>query len=86
MDKSVTEPLDPAYVAEILSKPPFVPVSGVDNVRDLAAPEVPIKPRLVFRGGEISSITEEGKPTVSRSVQSYADGRSFLMIRQGPTA
>jgi len=57
----VTEPLDPAYVADILSKPPFVLVSGVDNVRDLAAPGVPIKPRLVFRGGEISSITEEGK-------------------------
>ncbi|KAF7981692.1 hypothetical protein HWV62_32256 [Athelia sp. TMB] len=78
MDKSVTEPLDPVYVAEILSKPPFVLVSGVDNVRDLAAPGVPIKPRLVFRGGEISSITEEGKPTFLRSLQNDADGKGQL--------
>ncbi|KZP04568.1 hypothetical protein FIBSPDRAFT_968028 [Athelia psychrophila] len=56
-----TEALDPGYVADILSKPPFVTISGVGNVRDLAAPGVPMKPRLVLRGAEISGITEEGK-------------------------
>lgn len=75
-----TEALDPIYVAEILSQPPFgmlmpyaedidvtslsfslVTISGVDNVRDIAAPGIPMKARLVFRGAEISGITDKGQ-------------------------
>jgi hypothetical protein len=29
------EPLDPEYVADVLSRPPFVKIAGVHNVRDL---------------------------------------------------
>jgi len=60
------EPLDPAYVADILSRPPFVTISGVTNVRDLGSyrsithPGKMVKPRLLFRSAEVSSITEEG--------------------------
>ncbi|KIJ69780.1 hypothetical protein HYDPIDRAFT_142362 [Hydnomerulius pinastri MD-312] len=59
------EPLDPAYVADVLSRPPFVQISGVCNVRDLgsyptATPNVITKPGYAYRGAEVSNITEEG--------------------------
>ncbi|KAI0080790.1 hypothetical protein K474DRAFT_1636729 [Panus rudis PR-1116 ss-1] len=60
------EPLDPVYVNERLSKPPFVSIPGVVNVRDLGSyqtdkPGFITKPGYAFRSGEISSITDEGK-------------------------
>ncbi|GBE79887.1 protein-tyrosine phosphatase-like protein [Sparassis latifolia] len=59
------EPLDPDYVNERLSQPPFVTISGVCNIRDLGSyatvhPGLMTKPRFLFRSAEISSITEEG--------------------------
>lgn len=64
MDTSL-EALDPAYVADVLSKPPFVQISGVCNVRDLgsyptATPNLITKPGYAFRGAEISNINEQG--------------------------
>ena|SRR5882762_1140006 len=55
------DPLDPQYVADVLSRPPFVTISGVHNVRDIAALGSHLKPNFVFRGAEVSSITEEGE-------------------------
>ena len=60
------EPLDPEYVKQRLSQPPFVTVPGVVNVRDLGSyptcyPGMITKPRFLFRSGEVSSITEEGE-------------------------
>ncbi|KAI0751035.1 protein-tyrosine phosphatase-like protein [Daedaleopsis nitida] len=59
------QPLDPAVVAEELSRPPFVSIPGVVNVRDLGSyptdqPGYITKPKLAYRAGEISHITEEG--------------------------
>ncbi|KAI0677306.1 protein-tyrosine phosphatase-like protein [Trametes maxima] len=59
------EPLDPAYVAHTLSRPPFVSVPGVVNVRDLGSyhthfPGLATRPGLLYRSGEISHITPEG--------------------------
>jgi hypothetical protein len=60
------EPLDPAYVADVLSRPPFVQIPGVCNVRDLgsyptASPDVVTKAGYAYRSAELSSITEEGE-------------------------
>ncbi|CCL98588.1 uncharacterized protein FIBRA_00589 [Fibroporia radiculosa] len=61
------EPLDPVYVRERLSRPPFVQIPGVANVRDLGSyhsvthPGSMTRPRMLFRSAEISAITEEGK-------------------------
>ncbi|KAJ7284058.1 protein-tyrosine phosphatase-like protein [Mycena rebaudengoi] len=61
------EPLDSTFVEEQLSRPPFVTISGVINVRDLgglpsdAYPNLCTKPRLMYRAAELSGITEEGK-------------------------
>lgn len=59
------ESLDPAYVADVLSRPPFVQIPGVCNVRDLgsyptATPNVVTKSGYAYRSAELSSITEEG--------------------------
>ncbi|OSX59407.1 hypothetical protein POSPLADRAFT_1184142 [Postia placenta MAD-698-R-SB12] len=61
------ERLDPVYVNERLSQPPFVTIPGVVNVRDLGGYSSTIhagmrtRSRLVFRSAELSSVTEEGK-------------------------
>lgn len=62
----VLEPLDPEYVRERLSKPPFVLIAGVENVRDLGSyptkyPGMVTKPNLLYRSAEVATITEEGK-------------------------
>ncbi|KAI6135182.1 protein-tyrosine phosphatase-like protein, partial [Pisolithus croceorrhizus] len=59
------KPLDPAYVAEVISNPPFVPIPGVSNVRDLGSypttmSNVITKPGFMFRAAEVSNITKEG--------------------------
>ncbi|KAK7060362.1 hypothetical protein VNI00_001127 [Paramarasmius palmivorus] len=60
-------PLDPSYVQEILSKPPFVTIEGVINARDLggypstSAPTKFTKHRLAYRSAELASITDKGK-------------------------
>lgn len=64
MDNSL-EALDPTYVADVLSRPPFVQISGVCNVRDLGSyptstPNLITKPGFAFRGAEVSNITEQG--------------------------
>jgi hypothetical protein len=71
------EPLDPAYVAEILSKPPFVTIPGVINVRDLGSypsitfPGTITRPGHVYRSAEISAVTPEGTCVVPLFVATY---------------
>lgn len=64
MDDSL-EALDAAYVADVLSRPPFVQISGVSNVRELGSyptttPNLVTKPSYAFRSAEVSNITEQG--------------------------
>ena len=59
------ERFDPAHVADVLSKPPFVQISGICNVRDLGSyptttPNLITKPGYAFRSAEVSNITEQG--------------------------
>jgi len=60
------KPLDPAWVQEQLSRPPFVTIDGVMNVRSLGSyatstTNTTTRPNFLFRAAEISGITEEGK-------------------------
>ncbi|KAF9266334.1 hypothetical protein L218DRAFT_997113 [Marasmius fiardii PR-910] len=60
------EALDPSYVQEILSQPPFVTIDGVINVRDLggypsSVPDKITKHGIVFRSAELAGITDRGK-------------------------
>ncbi|KAG0702426.1 tyrosine phosphatase family-domain-containing protein [Suillus ampliporus] len=82
------EPLDPAYVADVLSRPPFVQIPGVCNVRDLgsyptANPNVITKPGYAYRSAELSSITEEGaRKLVSLGILTVFDLRSDPEMRK----
>ncbi|KAJ3782657.1 protein-tyrosine phosphatase-like protein [Lentinula aff. detonsa] len=81
------EPLDPSYVQQILSRPPFVYVSGVINVRDLGGhpssthPGKLTKPGFVYRSAEVAGITDEGKEQVRRlGIRKIFDLRSDTEI------
>lgn len=57
--------LDEDYVRDRLSKPPFVTIPGVVNVRDLGLYSTKYggmvtKPHLLLRSGEVSKITDDG--------------------------
>ncbi|TDL29822.1 hypothetical protein BD410DRAFT_758941 [Rickenella mellea] len=60
------EPLDPLWVEDILSNPPFVAISGVMNVRSLGSyatrtPNTTTRENFLFRSAELSGITQEGR-------------------------
>ncbi|KAF5363895.1 hypothetical protein D9756_000217 [Leucocoprinus leucothites] len=81
--------LDPVYVADVLSKPPFVTIPGVINVRDLGLypsatfPGKMTKPRHLYRSAEISGILPEGKKLFKElNINKVFDLRSDTEIRK----
>lgn len=56
----IRTPIPETTVSKIISLPPFVTVPGVSNIRDLSH-GADLRPGLVFRSGNISDITGEGK-------------------------
>ena len=81
------EALDPAYVADVLSRPPFVQISGICNVRDLgsyptASPNLITKPGYAFRGAEVSHITEQGALASSQTLRRLLMPYNVLGIQQ----
>ncbi|KAF9057899.1 protein-tyrosine phosphatase-like protein [Panaeolus papilionaceus] len=83
------DPLDPNYVQDVLSKPPFVTIPGVINVRDLGnyastnTPNYITKPHYLLRSAELSGITEEGKQLLKDlGVTTVFDLRSDTEIRK----
>ncbi|KAF9450637.1 hypothetical protein P691DRAFT_664908 [Macrolepiota fuliginosa MF-IS2] len=61
------DPLDPTYVADVLSRPPFITIPGVINVRDLGSytsttfPGKMTKPGHLYRSAEVAGILPDGK-------------------------
>ncbi|KAF9006632.1 protein-tyrosine phosphatase-like protein [Cyathus striatus] len=83
------QPLDPAYVSDVLSKPPFVSIPGVINVRDLGSyvsqtrPGHVTKPHYLFRSAELGGITDDGKSRVKElGITAVYDLRSETEIRK----
>ncbi|PPQ78212.1 hypothetical protein CVT25_015531 [Psilocybe cyanescens] len=82
------DPLDPAYVQDVLSKPPFITIPGVINVRDLGhypSTEKGLVTRagFLFRSAELSGITDEGKAKLKElGVTKVFDLRSDTEIRK----
>lgn len=83
------DPLDKAYVDDVLSKPPFVTVPGVINVRDLGGypsqtyPGKITKLKFLLRSAEVSGITDEGKNILRElGVTKVFDLRSDTEIRK----
>ncbi|KAG6854350.1 hypothetical protein C0991_007855 [Blastosporella zonata] len=83
------EPLDPAHVAQLLSKPPFVVIDGVINVRDLGSypsetyPGQVTRPGYLYRSAELAGISEEGQRQLKAlNVAKIFDLRSDTEIRK----
>ncbi|KAJ8086947.1 hypothetical protein AAF712_013344 [Marasmius tenuissimus] len=60
------EALEPSYVQDVLSRPPFVTIDGVINVRDLGGYSTSFtnkmtRPRMAFRSAELAGVTDRGK-------------------------
>ena len=52
-----------------LSSPPFVPVEGVINFRDLGLSSTnQVRPGLLFRSGELTHLTPTGAETLAASL------------------
>jgi len=76
-------PLDTTLAHPIASKYPFIQVEGALNFRELGglpiagAPTLQTRPGLIFRSGQISALTDNGKGTLrSLGVQTVFDFRS----------
>jgi len=81
--------LDPAYVQDVLSKPPFVTIPGVINVRDLGnypshtQEGAVTKPGVIFRSAELSGITEDGRNVLKElGITKVFDLRSDTEIKK----
>ncbi|KAI0057609.1 hypothetical protein BV25DRAFT_1831060 [Artomyces pyxidatus] len=64
---SELDPLDPVYVSQILSNPPFVTISGASNVRDLGlhpGTRSHVRPGYIYRSGELSGVTPQGQKDI----------------------
>ena len=80
--------LDPAVVQHTLSSLPFVVVDGVINIRDIggyltqANTSLIVKPRIVFRSGEPSCITDLGKEQLrALGIKTIFDLRSDFKMK-----
>lgn len=60
---SMEDAIDPDVLQEVLSKPPFISLPGVMNVRDLGA-YTPgyIKPGIIYRSGTLDYMPEATRP------------------------
>ncbi|KAJ7587133.1 tyrosine phosphatase family-domain-containing protein [Mycena floridula] len=83
------EALDPQFVQEALSRPPFVTISGVPNSRDLggytSSPNAKTHSGYIFRSGEITGIAEQGKEELKHlGISKVFDLRSDFEVEKAP--
>ena len=87
---SVHDEFDPAVVQKTLSSPPFIPVEGVINFRDLglSAGGSTIRPGLLFRSGELTRLSPRGAATLARElgVRTVFDLRSETEVTKFASA
>ncbi|KAJ7591611.1 protein-tyrosine phosphatase-like protein [Mycena floridula] len=79
--------LEPSYVNEVLSSWPFVKISGVINVRSLGGystvSNTKTRTGYIFRGAELSGITEQGKQELrSLGISKVFDLRSDVELEK----
>ncbi|CAL5865837.1 uncharacterized protein PFLUO_LOCUS43 [Penicillium psychrofluorescens] len=60
LSTDICTPIPEATVSRIISRPPFITVPGVSNIRDLSHGNG-VRPGFVYRSGNLSDITDEGK-------------------------
>ena len=67
---SILEAIDPEVLSHALAQPPFIPASGVLNIRDLGlTPAHNIRPNFLYRAGVLSHATRDGKAKLADPAQ-----------------
>ncbi|KAJ5959444.1 Protein-tyrosine/Dual-specificity phosphatase [Penicillium vulpinum] len=65
LNTDIRAPIPPALVTKILSLPPFISIPGVFNFRDLSHDGNKLRPRFVYRSGNLSGIFGSGKSIIA---------------------
>ncbi|KAJ5347181.1 hypothetical protein MYU51_004493 [Penicillium brevicompactum] len=61
----IRSPIPEALVSKITSLPPFIPIQGVSNFRDLSHDDNKLRPGYVYRSGNLSDVMESGKAIIA---------------------
>ena len=67
LETDIKTPLPETTVSNIISLPPFITIPGVTNFRALSQDEK-LRPGFVYRSGNLSDITEEGKTVLVKEL------------------
>jgi hypothetical protein len=65
LNTDITTPIPEAMVTKITSLPPFIPIQGVSNFRDLSHDDNQLRPGFAYRSGNLSDITDSGKSIIA---------------------
>jgi len=99
LSQPATEKLDPKLVQQILARPPFVPIPGTFNSRDIGAPlpfalgEIEddnthnphLRAKYAYRTGSLENLSSEGKETIaSLGIRKIFDLRSAKELEHHP--
>lgn len=65
LNTDIRTPIPDALVSKIISLPPFIPIPGVSNFRDLSHDNNNLRPGYVYRSGNLSDILDSGKSIIA---------------------
>ncbi|EKV16406.1 Protein-tyrosine/Dual-specificity phosphatase [Penicillium digitatum] len=65
LNADIRTPIPTALVTRITSLPPFIPLQGVSNFRDLSHDGNKLRPGFVYRSGNLSDIFGAGKSIIA---------------------
>ncbi|CAI7587904.1 unnamed protein product [Penicillium bialowiezense] len=65
LNTDIRSPIPEALASKITSLPPFIPIQGVTNFRDLSHDDNKLRPGYVYRSGNLSDVMESGKAIIA---------------------
>ncbi|KAJ5796338.1 uncharacterized protein N7518_004878 [Penicillium psychrosexuale] len=65
LNTDIRTPIPDELVTRISSLPPFIPIPGVSNFRDLSHDNNKVRPGFVYRSGNLSNIFGSGKSIIA---------------------
>lgn len=65
LNTDIRTPIPQPLVTRITSLPPFIPIQGVSNFRDLSHDDNKLRPGFVYRSGNLSDIWGAGKSIIA---------------------
>ncbi|CAI7634798.1 unnamed protein product [Penicillium glandicola] len=65
LNSDIRTPIPPALITKISSLPPFIPIQGASNFRDLSHDGNKLRPGFVYRSGSLSDIYGSGKSIIA---------------------